>query len=286
MDAGEPHPDPGVIGEYEEGLLAPARAAAVSEHLAHCSECAGRLAAVTAIRSELASLGSLPIPEDVATRLDLGINAQASPAPASPVRAATTVPPGRRSRSGMASLAAAAVLVLFVAGIVAGALHLTSHGNSGGSAAASSPAPVHHFVVTHSGRDYTKANLAAYVPAIVAAQGLTPQQAGPAGTASGSGGTAASNGVPSRAEASNPLLVLSSSPTALRACLEIVSAPGPALTPLGVDVGTFAGKPAVVFVLPAAGHPTLADVFVEGVGCAAGKDATLFYERVPRPPAA
>src|SRR5579884_3549299 len=115
MDPSEPHPDQGVIGEYEEGLLPPARAAAVSEHLADCSDCAARLSAVSGVRARLAALGQVPIPDDVATRLDLAISARAQRAPASPVRAATTVPPQRRSRIGVASLAAAAVLVLFVA---------------------------------------------------------------------------------------------------------------------------------------------------------------------------
>jgi anti-sigma factor RsiW len=274
MDPAEPHPDQQVIGEYEEGLLPPARAAEVSGHLAHCPGCAARLSAVSGVRRRLAALGQVPIPADVATRLDRAIGARAPRAPASPVRAATTVPPRRRSRIGVASLAAAAVLVLFVAGVVAGTLHFGGGGNSaaGGRAASSSPA-AHQFVVTRSGRAYTKANLAAYVPAIVAAQGLPAHSAAVAGSAA------------VLSQPANPMSVLASHPAALRACLDVVSAPGPVLTPIGLDVGTFDGAPAAVFVLPAPGHPTLADVFVEGIGCAAGKDATLFYERVPRPPA-
>lgn len=173
--------------------------------------------------------------------------------------AATTVPPSGQRRVSVAALVCLGLLVLLAAAIVIG---LLATGGFGRSKAVPTGTPPQLFPVTSSGRSYTKATLAGYVPAIVAGRQTdrVPASSAPAGFAR-----------------------LLAGRQALGACIGVVSQGGPVLVPLGVDVGSFDGQPAAVFVLPVPGQPTVADVFVEGPGCASGRDATLYYERVPRP---
>jgi hypothetical protein len=189
----------------------------------------------------------------------------------------TGAPAGRRGRSGrprggprpggrVPAVLAGGMVLLAAAGALAGA------SLSGGSrapaphdrraAAAGGPAG-QTFRVTASGRDYTSRNLAAAVPAIIAAQAA----AHPPGAI-----------VPA-------VLAPFRTPHGLGRCLSVLGQGGPPVSTYAVDLGRFGGRPAAVFVLAEPGQPGKVMVFVEGPGCAAGHDATLFWAAAPRPPA-
>lgn len=188
----------------------------------------------------------------------------AAPPPEAELPAATTVPAvtARHRLPRAASIAALGMLVLLVAGVAVSVWPRAPRAPRPVAARTPAPAPVANVAVTESGRAYTPANLAGLVPAIL-------------GTGHAAPGAAAGG----------PLGLLATDPVALRACERVVSegSGGPALVPLAVDLGSWSGAPAAVLVLPVPGHATSADVFVEGAGCAAGRDATLFYERTRRP---
>lgn len=290
----EGHPTFATLAEYRAGLLDEEQAVALHEHLLSCPGCAARKDAISAVHSQLAKLGEVAMPDAVSERLERSLR-EAGSAPAA--AAATTVAPPTKSRLGLASYAAAAVLILLVGGLVLGASHFGQRhakaSSSSSSSAAAGPSLPAHFPITASGRTYTRANVAAFVPAIVAAHalaatgysGVTGGNAGalaPAASPLGSGAAAASSAFGPEQTLLDSLLRSRSS---LLACDRVVSAgAGQLLVPLAVDLGTWDGQPAAIIVLPVPGQPKSADVFVEGAGCAAGHDATLYYLRVARPP--
>lgn len=72
------HPDVAEISDLTEGLLSPARTAAVRSHLGDCVLCADVLASLEEIRSLLGTLpGPSRMPSDVAGRIDAALAAEA-----------------------------------------------------------------------------------------------------------------------------------------------------------------------------------------------------------------
>lgn len=287
----ESHPTLEQLADRDAGLLDADQATRITRHLLLCQECAVREQQLNRVKAAITDLGLEQMPEPVSARLERALQ-EADPPPGKVDPARGLARPAR-SRLGLASLAAAAVVILLAAGLVLGATHFGQGSRQRHSAAAAAagaaaggglPAA---FPVTSSGREYTKANLAGLVPAIVAAHALASQPgreglgAPPAGVSEGTAGqTYASAAGPTQ----SLLNTLRTSRRALLACDEVVSAgSGTLLVPLAVDLGSWAGQPAAVFVLPVPGQPASADVFVEGAGCAAGHDATLYYLRVARP---
>jgi hypothetical protein len=109
-----------VLAEYDEGLLPDRLAADVAEHLAHCSTCTEthrRLAEVS--RRLTAEPATLPMPADVASRLDDAL-ASEKPEPARPRTATVTPVPSWRVRMPTVLAAAAAVAAVAFAGYVVG----------------------------------------------------------------------------------------------------------------------------------------------------------------------
>jgi hypothetical protein len=79
------HPDVTEISDLTEGLLSTARAAEVRRHLDTCGPCADVLASLEEIRGLLGSVPeAVPMPDDVAQRIDAALTAEALLGPVSP----------------------------------------------------------------------------------------------------------------------------------------------------------------------------------------------------------
>ena len=109
-----------VLAEYDEGLLSDRMAADVAQHLAHCSACAETHRRLTDVSRRLAAEpAALPIPADVAARLDDALASEKL----EPARRRTgNVTPVRPWRARMPTVlaAAAAVAAVAFAGYVVG----------------------------------------------------------------------------------------------------------------------------------------------------------------------
>jgi hypothetical protein len=109
-----------VLAEYDEGLLPDRLAADVAEHLAHCSTCTETHRQLAEVSRRLtAEPPTLPMPADVASRLDDAL-ASEKPEPARPRTATVTPVPSWRVRMPTVLAAAAAVAAVAFAGYVVG----------------------------------------------------------------------------------------------------------------------------------------------------------------------
>jgi hypothetical protein len=261
------------------------------------------------VRELLATLPPIPIPDDLAERLDSALRSaaqEADPAagPASASAdssgAGTTVVAlddararSQSRRTRVLQVAAAGVLVCAgVIGVVkiAGSNSVPSASTGAGGAVAAGPS-VPTTLLTHSGHAYTDATLVSDVRSLVDHKSL------PAGYGVNSGGTSGSPSSPGSevptptGEVRSPTPSSSqltdggstggdtavSSQAGLVACLAAVEvgAPSP-VTQLAVDQGQYRGKAALVVVLPGSQHPaTSYDVFVVGIACGQNDDAHL-----------
>jgi len=323
------HPDVDTLADFGASQLAAPVADGVRRHLDGCAECRSRLTSYDDVARLLRDLPPVRMPDDVLARLEEALREEAAgrgaePTPVAapslqqPAPAMTTVgrPLGSTSRwrrwrtgrtgTGLAGLAAAAAVVLLVGGVVAGALHLrnggdahsqTSAGNSGGATLA---APPHTYATTHSGADYTKASLAAAIPALIGSPAGAPHAAPlyNSGSDQAVAGTAGSPAPPAppaptsaagASEAKSGLTSLSvmdplaQQPAVLFACIAALSGSRSGAVPLAVDIARFNDRPAAVIVLPSPGHPADVEAWVVGPGCGRtpGNDV-LFWQRVPR----
>ncbi|MGW7100170.1 anti-sigma factor family protein [Streptomyces sp. NPDC054838] len=166
------HPDVAEISDLSEGLLSPARTAAVRSHLGDCPLCADVLASLEEIRALLGTLpGPSRMPSDIAGRIDAALAAEAlldstsrraepapavpdrddvsretpSPAPARPAGhpAGPTGPGRRRARRRIAVLAglagaSACVLGLFLSGALGAS---SSHDTAARTGISAAPSP-------------------------------------------------------------------------------------------------------------------------------------------------
>lgn len=279
------HLDLDALAELEEGLAEPTAAAAARAHLEACSECRALLSRLRTTRALLSALPPEPMPADVAARVEAAVRHGAE------VAAPTVVPLGRRrkvwSSPAVAGGAAAAAVVALLAALIAGnVIHRHHNGPSDASttagsrsrSAVSNPAQIKRWA---TGRDYTAATIATFVPSLVT--GTPPSATPPLAGASTSPGPAQA-GTPATGAAQSPSFSqdeLRASPQALQACGQILAG-GVSTVPVAVDFARFNGKPAVIFVLPAIGHPTDLDVWVVRSACSAAS-LDLYFQRVPRP---
>ncbi|MFF1558022.1 hypothetical protein [Streptomyces sp. NPDC058279] len=161
------HPDVAEISDLTEGLLSPARTAAVRGHVDGCPLCADVLTSLQEIRALLGTLpGPSRMPSDIAGRIDAALAAEAlldstsrrtAPAPAPPQRDVSretspsapvrpvghptgpTGPGRRRARRRIAVLgglvgAAACAVGLFLSGALDGSSHHDTAARTGTSA--------------------------------------------------------------------------------------------------------------------------------------------------------
>src|SRR5437660_1048303 len=138
-------------------------------HLDHCEQCQGELSRLRTTRALLSTLPAVPMPAEVATRIDAALAAEL------PVTQ-TIVPLGRRRRwrngPTLAGAAAAAAVVLLVAALITGRVTHDNGKTSGGSSAsqatngggAARPTPLKEW---HTGDDYSPATIASLVPRLV-----------------------------------------------------------------------------------------------------------------------
>jgi hypothetical protein len=197
------------LAELDEGLLAPDRDPQVRRHLASCTQCQKLADDLTTASGLLRSLGPVPMPPEVAARIDQALAALGSPEAGSAESAAAPVidpAPGadvvpnladvraRRRWISAPTAAAATIVVLAVVAIVIGVTH-KSHPNtvalptndlgsglpaSSGSAGSSLPI----VKIEDTGQTYNAANLTTLVPALIknssstVASGTNPQVPG------------------------------------------------------------------------------------------------------------
>ncbi len=256
------------------------------------------------VRGLLASLPPVPVPADLAARLDAALLAEAAAdaqAGTGPAAAATVVPlDARRAARGARStrvLQVAAAGIVLVAGGFA-VVKLTDNG-SGQSTSAGVAAPaasaVEQAVVTHSGHEYSDETLVADVRSLATAHAPAERTATSGGSVSVGSPTAtpsatsqaeqptatSDTGGPGSAKASPVrtfLFGLASRPnSAVVACLAAVEEGlDQPVTPLAMDQGSYRGQAVLVVVLPGSQNPkTSYDVFVVGVGCGENADAHL-----------
>lgn len=250
-------PETGAGVDTEAGnaanAAAPLDTSDLREHLAGCAQCAADLAALRALRATLRALPPVPMPDDVAQRLESALRAAAaegaaavSPAPDAPapqpVAAAVSVLPARAAsrrgaRRGRSSgspnfSVAAAVAVFMVLGLGVGLAVALSHGGEAKKSTGTSAASGVGSVVMASGTDYTQDTIRSRVADLVLARvpdahteykGLAPLAAGGANAptlAPAASSAAATSSAPATSSASDksaatpsPTTASASSPT-------------------------------------------------------------------------
>lgn len=279
------------------------------EHLNSCPTCAQQLADLDAAQAPvtvaLAALPPLVLPPALARQLTepaIGPRPAASeilPLAArrhAPLRSARRRPPWLAPAAGVA---AAAVLVAGGVALLGHAGQHTAATSSGSAAGGVAPAPQVRRVAT--GTDYTAATLATQLPPLLSGPALPgpalsgPALSGPAlpGSAQPSpaatGSTRATSGpVPGPAAASRATGTVPAGleplqgTAALAACLSALTPPDQPGLPLAVDYARYAGKPALVVVLPST-RPGKVDVYVVGPHCTAADADVVSFTRLARP---
>jgi hypothetical protein len=276
-----PHPfhvDVDTLADLEEGLLEAEQATTIAEHLEGCPQCRARRDAIDDVQLLLRDRGTAadaPAPDDVVRRLDDALAAAATPLPTAsatvtPLTASTTR--ARQPwRTRVLQAAAVFVLVAAVGGLGYGGFMAMSGGNSGGttgaadsggSGATEKRTTAHKYVVTSSGRNYTKESLRSAVPGLLSGRYDA--------TAQDSGGAAVPSKTPTGAHApaaaADPQRLRDGK--ALAACVANL-ADGP-VTPLAVDIARFDGKPATIIVLPDPKDPSIVYAYAVAPSCAEG----------------
>lgn len=232
----------------------------------------------------------VPMPDDVVRRINAAIVAEhvAASLPDSPAAlvdgsdartsaagGTVTVLPSAEQRRGPSYsglkrvlAVAAGVVVVIGAGATVRAIGGLAGGASsaGGSAStAADAAGGGGTVLSSSGRDYSAAELPTDVQRLVAGSG-SPGVAVPEAT---------------RATGQNGYQALQSS--TLDACVAALTGTT-GVVPVAVDTGRYAGKPAVVVVLPTTGDAASLDVWVVGPGCGTAPEPdVLEFQRIDRP---
>ena len=289
------HPDLERLAELEEGLLEPADAAPMAEHVAGCEQCRSQQAELEQARALLRGLPADAMPADVAARLDAALASADLNTPGTSSQPATVVPlnAARRrwgSRPTVAGLGAAAAVTALVVALVVG--HNTGGSNGGSSSPtgatslsqSAAGSVLSNLSTESSGTDYTKGNLASTVPQLVAGPAEhTMMKAAPApaqpktgaapNTGSTGGASASVAGIPAT------LLRLHDSPSALRNCVLGVEAGGQIQRPLAIDFARYLGAPAVLIVLPGL-NPGYVDAWFVGPGCDSVNVHLLGYKAI------
>ena len=306
-----PHPELEALAELADPAEPTPGADELLAHVEACEQCKADVAALRGVRHSLRSLPSVPMPDDVAARLESAIRAAAEADP-EPV-GAVSVLPAREQRTAarrerwfpqFSAAAVVAVLVVVALGTGIGVMISQSGGETKGRATSSaagseSSGPV---LIT-SGADYQQATIRNQIAALVltrvpqapqqfkglhsladataagsaAAGGSAPAAAPSAAPASAGAGSFGGAATPSRSLAaartaiSGPL----ADPAALQACiLALVQKPE---TPVLVDYANYQGKPATIIVLADPSTPSTLDVYVEAdtADCAKSGDVTF-----------
>ena len=246
-------------------------AAVLDPHVATCAQCRRAVDDQREVRDLLAGLPDPgPAPPDVVLAIEAALRATGA-AHLGPTVVPLSAAPSRRGRAGrwagrgpgrwLLGAAAATLLVVGAGGVLvqnlpsgAGDSAASGAGSVAPERAGAVPAPsvAARDVVVASGTAYTQADIGAQVSAL-----LSRRSAGDAFDASRAVG-------------------LLTTGSGLTGCLRAL---GAGAAPLAVDLATYAGVPAAVFVLPAGGGGR--EVWVVARTCKPGADGTLYYARLP-----
>lgn len=277
------------LAAYAAGDLDATAAVAVEAHLVLCDDCRADVEAVNAATGALAALPAVPMPADVAARVDAAV----ADAAATPVAPPATILPMRRRRptwAGIGAVAAGAALI----GAVAVPLLRGGSGEKAAPIAADSARGSRPVVTKRlaSNLDYSHTNLVATLNTALAGTTAPPP------AAKGVDAPEAASQMPTsagpltyRGNASPPALTaLRTDPGRLAACVTALVAD---LPPVGrvllfVDFARFSGKDAAVLGFPTvvrgSANDATVDVWVVGPGCGStpGGDV-LDFARIDRP---
>jgi len=249
-------------------------------------------------RALLSALPAEPMPEAVQARVEAALERAATEP------SATVVPMSRRTRvwrsPAVAGAAAVAAVLVLIGALVAGnVIHhpgksstasapLAGAGTNG-KGSANDTATVKEWATS---ANYTAATIPTLVPHLVT--GTPPPLSTGAAVAGGTStsGNATplpqstqpeSSQAPSGATQSGAITQddMRADPSAVLACGNILAG-GVRTIPVAVDFAKWNGKPAVIFALPAVGHPELLDVWVVRSTCSASS-LDVYFRRIPRP---
>lgn len=298
------HPDPVLLARVDDADpdVADADVAAARSHAAGCPTCTAVLAGQRAAKAALAALPPVTMPPDVAERLDAALTASVAagvePAPlAAPVGSTVLPRPSTRRLPTLPAVAAGIVVLALLAAVGIGvARHQSAPARS---TAATSPgtnaAPQSEtssgFVTTSTGTAYTAAalttdamQLLVRVGAVTAAPHAAPL-AGSSGQSSAVAGTESTTAPAPSGVAAVPtvLLPIERSPSRLVQCIGSLET-AKATLPLAIDFATYAGKPAIVVVLPDPEQTADLDVWVVGPRCGeAGQPDLVIFKAFAKP---
>jgi len=239
-------------------------------------------------RSAAAVVGATPTASSADEESTAG-GGWTAPVTVLPVRAERRGP-SMRAFTVVGGLAAAAVVVVGAVNLLGG-MNLSGGSSSSAGAASSSAGSVAgagpeaaggQAVVTASGTAYAKSTLATQVLALTAAartpaRVATADAATPAPAASASGTDSTLGTAASASTAYRLAIQALQTPGSAAACVNRLTA-GETSDALAIDAGTFAGKPALVVVVPTSGDPSTLDVFIVPLDCS---PSFVDFERVP-----
>ncbi|MFL6239045.1 MAG: hypothetical protein ACJ735_06095 [Actinomycetes bacterium] len=288
------HPSLDELADIDAGVDAEA---AVDGHVSDCEQCQRGLAAIRSTRDDVSALSLPPMPLDVANRIDAALLAESGRS-APDADGAIVVPLAPRSarhrpRSWLAGGVAAAVVAALVTAITISSFGSNGHHPSATSEAGSgtNAASAAQSVVLRSGLNYTAKTFDADVatlllreqkstngtvgtggtqgagPGAGAAGGnrSAPQPKGPLAGTTAQGHAAFSNAVPP------DLAALQTDRQALSRCIATLLGAPPYLAPMAVDIASYNGKPAAIFVFPKPNNPHVVSVYVvPPSGCTTG----------------
>jgi hypothetical protein len=252
-----PHPDLETLAELADRESAPAsetavdpRTAELLDHVAGCAACTADLEALRRVRETLRALPPVPMPADVAERIEAALLAARASAPATaPTGVSDTVVPLRQrskpaGRSGPATsrwrtlpYGAAASIVVLVALIVVGIVGL-GHGGSNDKRSASAPALAAPAATTSagattiaSGTNYTAADIRSQVASVVTSN-VPGAAANFPGLTFGLAQAAAGSAAAPAAASSAPAAATSAAPAVPADSAAAAPASSPALAPV------------------------------------------------------
>lgn len=294
------------LSRYLEGDLRPRRSARVGSHLARCSGCQDRVAALKAVPNLLASVQFPPIPASLSSRIEMALAAESSArvasTPASEAGRRELPDTSRRRRQGLmppwfispAALRTAAAVGAAVV-IAGGGYAMVSHfGSSSAPSSTSMTAPPANAanlkngpVVSYqhaghsqtirsvrSGTNYKLGTLGPQAGQVLAAEHKTTSN----GTMHASG-SLSTFGSSSSASQPVPEAAPASSTTKLQGCVGRIAA-GRAV--LLVDSAKYEGSPATIIMvnLTVSGRQT--QVYAVGPGCSSSASDILAQQTLNR----
>ena len=291
------HPELEELSAYAAGDLDAAAATSVRAHVEGCPDCQADVTALRDLGDVLASMPTVPMPDDVAARVDTAVAVARAEGASGRVPGVGTVVPMRASRRGawrakLATAAAGSAAAALVGVLAIGALtNSPGDANSGrGQVALDAGAEADGAssrLILDTGTDYTLDDVDAQVATLVAAKGPRASAASPlsedtGGSAAGeytSGGEA-----PTVASRAAPVEQINRCVDLLVAQLAAAPEQSPGAAPPEpqvVDLGTFEGSDAIVVVFP--NGPNRYEVwFLDAQRCGtteAGEDVGLLAQR-------